>query len=83
MKKYIFYISFMAGLTAFTSCYQDLDQNPPFDYPEEVIPQYNPQKLLFTFEGNVKNVSGYKVPTLSKGNITYTEGKKGKVQAER
>jgi len=78
MKKYLFYISFMAGLTAFTNCYQDLDQDPPFDYPEEVIPQYNPQKLLFTFEGNAKNVSTYKIPTLSKGNITYTEGKKGK-----
>ena len=68
----------MAGLTAFTNCYQDLDQDPPFDYPEEVIPQYNPQKLLFTFEGNAKNVSTYKIPTLSKGNVTYTDGKKGK-----
>ena len=76
MKKYVLYISFMVSLTAFTSCFQDLDQDPAFDYPKQPpILDYVKPKLAFTFEDNSEDMSVYKATTQVVGNASYTQGK--------
>lgn len=76
MKKYVLYISFMVSLTALTSCFQDLDQDPAFDYPKQPpILDYVKPKLAFTFEDNSEDMSVYKATTQVVGNASYTQGK--------
>jgi hypothetical protein len=63
------------------SCFQDLDQDPPFNYPEQPAPpEYNPLKLFLPFEGDTKDASDYKnyFLTTPVGNITFPDGISGK-----
>ena len=82
MKKYIFSkIPILLVRFAFViqSCFQNLEQDPPFDYPQQPPPPaYNPRKLALTFENEVKDESTYKINTQLKGNATFVAGKKGK-----
>jgi hypothetical protein len=77
MKKiYILIISI--GLLGFGSCFQKLDQDPEFNYPEQPPITYSPRKLALTFEDKNKDMSNYHVITQQDGNITYPDGKVGK-----
>lgn len=83
MRKYIFSklpIFFIVGLAFVAqSCFQDLDQNPAFDYPEQPgPPAYSPKKLALTFEQEAKDQSNYRISSLVKGGATFTAGKNGK-----
>ncbi|MDO4229188.1 MAG: LamG-like jellyroll fold domain-containing protein [Capnocytophaga sp.] len=83
MKKYIsskLPLLFIIGLAFATqSCFQDLDQNPDFNYPEQPAPAtYSPQKLALTFEEEAKDQSNYKINTSVKGGATFVTGKSGK-----
>lgn len=82
MKKNIFskLPILMIGLAfVMQSCFQDLDQDPAFDYPQQPPPPaYNPQKLALTFEDEAKDQSNYKISTQVKGGATFVTGKKGK-----
>ncbi|MDO5607869.1 MAG: LamG domain-containing protein [Capnocytophaga sp.] len=61
------------------SCFQDLDNDPAFDYPEQPAPaEYSPRKLALTFEEEAKDQSNYKIQTQAVGNPTYVAGKVGK-----
>ncbi|MDO4781932.1 MAG: hypothetical protein Q4A09_01790 [Capnocytophaga felis] len=78
MKKLIYYIVFIIALTT-QSCFQDLEQNPDFNYPQQPPPPaYNPQKLVLSFEDGVKDGSNYKIQTETFGKVTFADGKKGK-----
>ncbi|WP_454981152.1 LamG domain-containing protein [Capnocytophaga haemolytica] len=78
MKK-IYILATTAALLALGGCFQKLDQDPDFDYPEQPAPPaYNPRKLALTFENEAKDASNYKILTTQQGPITYTAGKIGK-----
>jgi hypothetical protein len=64
-----------------TSCFQDLGQDIPFDYPEQpAAPAYNPLKLFLPFDGNVEDGSTYSdFWVLSPvGNLSFPDGRSGK-----
>lgn len=78
MKKFIYHIVFIVALIM-QSCFQDLDQNPDFNYPQQPPPPtYAPQKLMLTFEDNAKDESNYKIQTQVIGKASFSDGKKGK-----
>lgn len=79
MKLKIFTILLTTTVLFFgmTSCFQDLEQDPSFDYPAEYIPEYNPLKVYIPFEENDKNLSNYRYSVISI-NESYTDGLIGK-----
>jgi hypothetical protein len=60
-----------------SSCFQDLGQDPAFDYPPKYVPAYNPLKLYLSFDENEKNVSNYRFSTVAIGG-SYVSGEIGK-----
>ncbi len=72
-----FAISALIVLTGTYSCYQDLNQDPEFDYPPVYIPQYSPLKVYLPFDGNDKNKSNYRFSMISV-NESYVDGTIGK-----
>jgi hypothetical protein len=77
MKKIHIIILFAAVALSAASCFQDLGQDPAFDYPPEYVPAYSPLKLYLPFDDNEKNVSNYRFSTLSIGG-SYVNGEIGK-----
>lgn len=84
MKKYT-YMLLATALMLLTaqSCFQDLGQNPPFDYPEE--PPKPPisedgQIFYMPFENNYKDSKSNKEAT-KVGNPTFADGKVEKAYA--
>lgn len=78
MKTFTYLIVFMVALTM-QSCFQDLEQNPEFNYPQQPPPPaYSSQKLALSFENEAKDGSNYKIQTQVMGKGTFTDGKKGK-----
>ncbi|WP_436416045.1 LamG domain-containing protein [Petrimonas sp.] len=84
MRKYT-YMLLAISMILFTaqSCFQDLGQNPPFDYPEE--PPKPPisedgQIFYMAFNDNYKDVKSNKDATKI-GNPTFAEGKVEKAYA--
>ncbi len=78
LKKY-FIPAFVIVLlsVSMTSCFQDLGQEIPMDYPEQPkAPDYNPLKLFMALDGNSNNTSTYSDFFImsSNGNITYPAG---------
>ena len=67
----------LIGILMLSSCYQDLNQSPDFNYPISKAPDYNPKKLSFTFENDPRNKTDYLSLVSPNGTITYEEGKVG------
>lgn len=80
--KRIMYIYLIAVITltgGFQSCFQDMDNNPAFDYPPNYVPEYRPLKFHLPFEGNLDDVDNhYRLNIGSSENIAYVDGVKGK-----
>jgi hypothetical protein len=82
-KKFIYPLMAALMLITLPSCFQDLGQNPPFDYPEE------PPKPPITEEGQIFYMSFEDTYTDSvsdqdatkEGNPGFAEGKVGKAYA--
>lgn len=79
INRYIFTIG--ASLTlmfGLQSCFQDLDQDPSFNYPEQPAPPaYNALKVFLPFDENTNDQSVYEESTKAT-NITLAEGIQGK-----
>jgi hypothetical protein len=68
MKKYINLFLGLAVLSVLlVSCFQDLDNDPPFNYPDDYIPDYNPLKVYLPLNGSEKNESNYRYKTIVNG----------------
>lgn len=84
LKKYIF-VLLAASLLLFTaqSCFQDMKQDPPFDYPEQPVkPPVNEDGQIFhlSFEDDYKDAeSGISATAI--GNPGFADGKVGKAYA--
>lgn len=83
MKKYVYMLSAALLLFVLTSCFQDLDQDPPFNYPEE--PPKPPisedgQIFYMSFEDNYKDIASDQDAT-KVGNPDFADGKVGKAYA--
>lgn len=79
MKKIEFIILAIIGL-ALSSCFQDLGQNPPFDYPEQPTPPpigADGQIFYLTFDDTYEEYQSLMEVT-KVGDPTFTDGKKGK-----
>ncbi|WP_298651360.1 LamG domain-containing protein [uncultured Proteiniphilum sp.] len=83
MRKYVYMLSAALLLFVLPSCFQDLDQDPPFNYPEEPPkPPISEDGQIFylsfedNFEDNVSNTAATIV-----GNPGFTEGKVAKAYA--
>jgi hypothetical protein len=84
LKKYIYAI-LAASLIAFTaqSCFQDMEQSPAFDYPEEPPKppvNENGQILYMSFDDNYTDAASNTGAT-KVGNAGFAEGKVGKAYA--
>ena len=76
--KIIFSITIISSLLiTVISCFQDLNQDPPFDYPPEYVPEYNPLKVYLPFDGDEKNASNYRFSMTAIGG-SFIDGKTGK-----
>ena len=78
MKRiYLFSAVILFSLT-FQSCFQDLEQDPAFDYPEQPgPPEYNPLKLSVDFDNNkTEDNSNYRIQLETK-DVSYTKSKFG------
>ena len=79
MKKIGFIILAIIGL-ALSSCFQDLGQNPPFDFPEQPTPPplgVDGQIFYMSFDEDFEDYQSLAEATVV-GNPTLTDGKKGK-----
>lgn len=77
LKRYILFITTCIVLSGMTSCFQDLDQDPAFDYPPEYVPEYSPLKVFLPFDNNDKNMSNYRY-SMTSINENYADGYIGK-----
>ena len=80
--KNILYILLLLSIFAMQACYQDLDDEPDFNYPEaglEPTGEYEPLKLDLPFDGEPFDKSNYQfIPVLSEGvELNYGMGMKG------
>lgn len=80
MKKIYFLL--LVSLFVMQACYQDLDNEPAFNYPEagpQPTGEYNPLKLHLSFDGEPFDGSSYQhIPILSSGiELSYGMGMKG------
>ncbi|MDD2552575.1 MAG: LamG domain-containing protein [Dysgonamonadaceae bacterium] len=82
-KKQIFIIMQVAIIAimvvALQSCFQDLGQNPPFDYPEQPVPPpigADGQMFYMDFEDNYEEFQSLGEATVV-GSPGFAEGKKG------
>lgn len=82
--KYFKYILLAASLLLIMpSCFQDLDQDPPFNYPEQPEPPSVGEDGLFfhmSFDGDYKEAFST-VEATKVGNPTFTAGKIGQAYA--
>lgn len=64
---------FLLGIAfSFQSCFQDLGQDPAFNYPEQPgPPEYSPLKLSLPFEDKATDVSNYGILTTVTGDATF------------
>lgn len=77
--KYIFPIVAIVLITGFHSCFQDMDDDPAFDYPPNYVPEYRALKFHLPFEGNLDDLDNhYRLNIGSSENITFVDGIKGK-----
>lgn len=81
LKKYIFAITILSAfMFGAQSCFQDLDDDPPFNYPQEPEnPEPNTENLIFymPFEDNYKDMESEKEGT-KVGAPTFSAGLIGK-----
>lgn len=66
-----------------TSCFQDLGQNPPFDYPEQPTPPplgADGQMFYLSFDTDYEEYQSL-TEAIKVGNPTLVDGKKGKAYA--
>ncbi|KAA6352378.1 hypothetical protein EZS27_000328 [termite gut metagenome] len=77
VNKYTLLITTCLMLLGTTSCFQDMDQDPAFDYPPVYVPAYNPLKVYLPFDQNEKNESNYRYSMISVGE-KYADGLIGK-----
>jgi hypothetical protein len=86
MKKYLYQILTIAILLFATqSCFQDLDNDPPFNFPQEPEkpePPVDPTGLIFymSFDGNFIDEKSEIAATVV-GTPTFAEGKEGQAYA--
>lgn len=80
--KYIHAIAIGAIILVGTqSCFQDLGQDIPFNYPQgspDPTGAYNPQKLVMPFENNVYDMGTYQFQNSVFGDYSFAEGINGK-----
>src|SRR5690554_6942054 len=86
-KKYILISMRVAIITlmmvALQSCFQDLGQNPPFDYPEQPVPPpigADGQIFYMDFEDDYEDYQSLNEATAI-GSPTFATGKVGKAYA--
>lgn len=78
MKRIYSYLLSLILLLGLQSCFQDMEQNPSFDYPEEPEPlPYSDLKMFFPFEDNADDLSLYEATTTG-SKFSFTDGVKGK-----
>ena len=82
IKKYISAIIVLTVLLfGAQSCFQDLENDPAFDYPQgfpDPTGEYKPEKLNLPFEGNVYDQSTYQFVNSGVGVYSFIDGVKGK-----
>ncbi|MCE5206307.1 MAG: LamG domain-containing protein [Porphyromonadaceae bacterium] len=82
MKKTAYIILIMTGIIL-TSCFQDLGQNPPFDFPEQPTPPpigADGQMFYLSFDKDLEDYQSLMDATIV-GNPTFVDGKSGKAYA--
>ena len=82
MKKLGYIFLCIAGLFL-TSCFQDLGQNPPFDYPEQPTPPplgADGQIFYMSFDADYEDYQSLS-EAMKVGNPSFADGKKGKAYA--
>lgn len=78
LKKYILNtVACTLLLAGTTACFQDLDQDPAFNYPPEYVPQYSPLKVYIPFDEEEKNLSNYRYAAIAVGG-SFVDGQIGK-----
>ncbi|NDV82082.1 LamG domain-containing protein [Bacteroides sp. 51] len=77
LKRYILFSTVCIALMGMTSCFQDMDQDPAFDYPPEYVPEESPLKVYIPFEDKDKNMSNYRY-SITTINEDYIDGHIGK-----
>lgn len=81
-KKYLSaIITFTVLLFGVQSCFQDMEQDPPFDYPRGVpdpTGEYEAQKLYIPFDGDVYDKSSYQFVNSGVGVYSFVDGINGK-----
>ncbi len=75
-NKYTVFLTALGMLIAMTSCFQDLHQDPPFDFPPEYVAEYDPLKIYLPFDEGDKNLSNYRF-SITPINEAYAEGPMG------
>lgn len=82
IKKYLSAIIVTTVLVFGTqSCFQDLDNDPAFDYPEgfpDPTGEYNREKLNISFDGDVYDKSTYQFVNSGIGTFSFVDGVQGK-----
>lgn len=82
MKKTTYLILMMTGIIL-TSCFQDLEQNPPFDYPEQPTPPpigADGQMCYLSFDKNLEDYQSLMEAAVV-GSPSFVDGKSGKAYA--
>ncbi len=83
MKKTAYLLILMMTGVIFTSCFQDLGQNPPFDYPEQPTPPpigADGQMFYLSFDEDLEDYQSLMEAAMV-GTPTFANGKSGKAYA--
>lgn len=81
--KLVKYIIALFAVFSLTSCFQDLGQNPPFDYPQQPPPPplgADGQIFYMSFDSGYEEYQSLS-EAMKEGTPTFAEGKKGKAYA--
>ncbi|MFA7390488.1 MAG: hypothetical protein WCZ71_08925, partial [Proteiniphilum sp.] len=83
MKKKAYILILLISGVILTSCFQDLGQNPPFDYPEQPTPPpigADGQMFYLSFDEDLEDFQSLMEAAVV-GTPTFADGKSGKAYA--
>lgn len=83
IKKLIYMVSAASLLFMLPSCFQDLGQNPPFDFPEQPTPPpigTDGQMFYLSFDEDLEDYQSLMEASVV-GSPTFVEGKSGRAYA--
>lgn len=83
MKKTTYLLILMMTVVIFTSCFQDLGQNPPFDFPEQPTPPpigADGQMFYLSFDEDLEDFQSLMEAAVV-GTPSFADGKSGKAYA--